>query len=238
MKGKHVLIVAIFASIVLIAVLSVYFFLRPARSQAPVWINATRLRLPEPRYESEVSVEEALLKRRSAREYARGSLTLQEVSQLLWAAQGITDPQGLRTAPSAGALYPLEVYLIVGEVEAVAPGVYKYVPDGHEIIRVLDGDKRVSLAEAALGQVWVRNAAVDIVIAAVYERTTRKYGERGIRYVHLEAGHAAQNICLQAVALNLGVVTVGAFYDEQVKTVLSLPGREQPLYIIPVGRKP
>ncbi|MEM3389547.1 MAG: SagB/ThcOx family dehydrogenase, partial [Thermoproteota archaeon] len=201
MKGKHVLIVVIFVSIVLIAALSVYFFLSPARSQAPVWINATRLRLPEPRYESEVSVEEALLKRRSVREYARSSLTLQEVSQLLWAAQGVTDPQGLRTAPSAGALYPLEVYLIVGEVESLAPGVYKYVPDGHEIIRVLDGDKRVSLAEAALGQAWVRNAAVDIVIASVYERTTRKYGERGIRYVHLEAGHAAQNICLQAVAL-------------------------------------
>ncbi|MEM3957269.1 MAG: SagB/ThcOx family dehydrogenase [Thermoproteota archaeon] len=238
MKGKHVLIVVIFVSIVLIAALSVYFFLSPARSQAPVWINATRLRLPEPRYESEVSVEEALLKRRSVREYARSSLTLQEVSQLLWAAQGVTDPQGLRTAPSAGALYPLEVYLIVGEVESLAPGVYKYVPDGHEIIRVLDGDKRVSLAEAALGQAWVRNAAIDIVIASVYERTTRKYGERGIRYVHLEAGHAAQNICLQAVALNLGVVTVGAFYDDQVKTVLSLPGGEQPLYIIPVGRKP
>ncbi|MEM2929538.1 MAG: SagB/ThcOx family dehydrogenase [Thermoproteota archaeon] len=238
MEGKHVLIVVIFASIILIAALSVYFFLRPARSQTPVWINATRLRLPEPRYESEVSVEEALLKRRSVREYARGSLTLQEVSQLLWAAQGVTDPQGLRTAPSAGALYPLEVYLVVGSVEGLAPGVYKYVPDGHEIIMVLDGDKRARLTDAALGQAWVGKAAVDIVITAVYERTTGKYGERGIRYVHLEAGHAAQNICLQATAMDLGVVTVGAFYDEQVKTVLSLPDEEQPLYIITIGRKP
>ncbi|MBO3832083.1 MAG: SagB/ThcOx family dehydrogenase [Candidatus Brockarchaeota archaeon] len=153
-------------------------------------------------------------------------------------AQGITDLQVLRTAPSAGALYPLEIYLVVGSVEGLAPGVYKYLPNGHEIIRILDGDKRVPLADAALDQAWVRNAAVNIVITAVYGRTTGKYGERWIRYVHFEAGHAAQNICLQAVALNLGLVTVGAFYDEQVKTVLSLPVEEQPLYIIPVGRKP
>ncbi len=149
MGGKRVLTVAIFVSIILIAALSPYFFLHPARSHAPVWINATRLRLPEPRYESEISVEEALLKRRSVREYASARLTLQEVSQLLWAAKGITDPQGLRTAPSAGALYPLEVYLIVGDVGDLAPGVYKYVSEGNEVIRVLDGDKRVSLAEAA-----------------------------------------------------------------------------------------
>lgn len=179
-----------------------------------------------------------MLKRRSVREYADGSLTLQEVSQLLWAAQGITDPQGLRTAPSAGALYPLEVYLVTGDVDGLAPGVYKYKPDGHEILRVLDDDREVSLASAASGQASVREAAINIVITAVYERTTVKYGERGVRYVHLEAGHVAQNIFLQATALNLGLVTVGAFSDEQVKNILSPPEDEQPLYIIPVGRKP
>jgi len=121
-------------------------------------------------------------------------------------------------------------------VQGLAPEVYKYLPDGHEITRILDGDKRAQLADAVLGQAWVREASADIVIAAVYERTIAKYGERGIRYVHLEAGHAAQNICLQATALNLGLITVVAFYDEQVVAVLILPEREQPLYIIPIGR--
>ncbi len=235
---KKVIVMVVMILLLVIPAVALYLFQHQAPGKTIVEINATRLKLPEPRYDGDVSVEEALLKRRSVREYATGYLTLQEVSQLLWAAQGITDPRGLRTAPSAGALYPLEVYLVVGGVENLAPGVYKYIPDGHEILRILDGDKRAELADAALGQASVREAAVDIVITAVYERTTVKYGERGVRYVHLEAGHAAQNICLEATALNLGLVTVGAFYDEQVQTVLSLPENEQPLYIIPVGRKP
>ena len=200
-------------------------------------VDKIRITLPEPRYDSNVSIEEALLNRRSIREYAGEPLMLQEVSQLLWAAQGITDSRGFRTAPSAGALYPLEVYVVVGDVESLTEGVYRYKPQEHELIKVLDGDKRVELAKAALGQAWVKEAAADIVITAVYERTTVKYGDRGIRYVHMEAGHAAQNLCLQATAMDLGTVTVGAFYDEQVKEVLSLPKDEQPLYIIPVGKK-
>ena len=200
-------------------------------------VDKIRIKLPGPRYDSDVSVEEALLKRRSIREYTGEPLTLQEVSQLLWAAQGITDPRGLRTSPSAGALYPLEVYVVVGDVENLAKGVYKYKPHEHEIIKVLDGDKREELAKAALGQAWVKEAAINIVITAVYARTTVKYGDRGIRYVHMEAGHAAQNLYLQATAMNLGTVTVGAFHDEQVKEVLNLPKDEQPLYILPVGKK-
>jgi len=195
------------------------------------------IELPEPRHFSGVSIEEALLKRRSTRDYTHDPLTLQEVSQLIWATQGITDPRGFRTAPSAGALYPLEIYVVVGDVENLAEGVYKYNPHKHELLKVLDGNKRSELAKAALDQAWVKEAAIDIVIAAVYERTTVKYGDRGIRYVHMEAGHAAQNLCLQATALDLGIVTVGAFYDEQVKEVLSLPGKEKPLYVIPIGRK-
>jgi SagB-type dehydrogenase family enzyme len=194
--------------------------------------------LPAPRLSGGVSLEETLLKRRSVREYASLALTPEEVSQLLWSAQGITAEWGARTAPSAGALYPLEVYLVVGNVEDVAAGVYKYRPEKHELVKVRDGDVREELTEAALRQGCVRNGAIDIVMAAVYERTTKKYGERGIRYVHMEAGHAAQNICLQATALNLGAVTVGAFYDEKVKLILSLPEDEVPLYIIPVGKKP
>jgi len=193
--------------------------------------------LPRPRYDSEISIEEALLRRRSVREYTGEPLSLQELSQLLWATQGITGPRGLRTAPSAGALYPLEIYVVVGNVEGLDVGVYKYRPHEHSIQKVLEGDSRSVLAEAALGQSWVGRAAVDIVITAVYERTTGKYGERGVRYVHMEVGHAAQNLCLQATALDLGAVAVGAFHDEKVEETLNLPEEEKPLYIIAVGRR-
>ena len=198
--------------------------------------QAKVINLPEPRYDSDVSIEQSLLNRRSIRSYTGEPLTLQEVSQLLWAAQGITDPRGFRTAPSAGALYPLELYLVVGDVDDLTSGVYRYEPDGHQLARIIDGDKRAELADAALAQPWVKEGAISIVFTAVYERTTIKYGERGIRYVQMEAGHAAQNLCLQATAMGLGVVTVGAFNDEEVTKLLNLPEDEQPLYIIPVGR--
>ena len=200
-------------------------------------VNDSRtITLPEPVYDSETSVEKALLERRSIRNYKGEALTLEELSQLLWAAQGTTDPSGKRTAPSAGALYPLEVYTVVGNVEGVTTGIYKYRPDSHTLVKVADGDQRIPLSQAALGQSSVRQGAIDIVITAVYERTTIKYGERGIRYVHLEAGHAAQNICLQAVVLKLGTVTVGAFDDGGVIEILGSPDDEEPLYILPVGR--
>jgi len=122
-------------------------------------------------------------------------------------------------------------------VQNLEEGVYRYEPLEHELVKVLDGEKRAELSRAALGQAWVKEAAIDIVFAGVYERTTVKYGERGVRYVHMEVGHAAQNLCLQATAMDLGIVTVGAFYDEQVKEVMNLPENEQPLYIVPIGRK-
>lgn len=208
----------------------------PGPTSTPTPAPVAPVPLPEPRLKSAVSLEETLLQRRSAREYADEALTLEEVSQLLWAAQGVTAEWGGRTAPSAGALYPLETYLVVGNVENLAPGVYKYKPERHELVKVKDDDVREELAEASLGQSWVKEGAIDIVIAAVYERTTRKYGDRGVRYVHMEAGHAAQNICLQATALDLGIVTVGAFHDEQVKNILGMARDETPLYVIPVGR--
>lgn len=194
------------------------------------------MKLPEPRFSSETSLEESLLKRRSVRTYSTQPLTLAEVSQLLWAAQGKTDPAGLRTAPSAGALYPLEVYVVAGSVRDLAPGVYRYLTQGHRLERMRGGDVRAALAEAALGQDYVENAPIDVIFTAVYERVTGKYGDRGVRYVDMEAGHAAQNLCLQAVALGLGAVTIGAFYDEQVREVIGAPGEEQPLYVIPVGK--
>jgi len=192
--------------------------------------------LPEPRFDSVASIEAVLMERRSIREYNGEALALQDVSQLLWSAQGITDPRGYRTAPSAGGLYPLEVYLVAGDVENLEDGVYKYWPQRHELVKLADGDKRKELSEASLGQTWVNEAAVNLVIVGVYERTTVKYGDRGIQYVHLEAGHAAQNVCLQATALKLGTVTIGAFHDELVQGVLGAPDNEKPLYVMPVGK--
>ncbi len=208
----------------------------PSGNSASPLENDMRITLPEPKYDSDISVEEAILNRRSIRDYTSQALTLPEVSQLLWAAQGITDPGGKRGAPSAGATYPLEIYIVVGDVEGVAEGIYRYNPHQNELIKVLDGEHRKALAGAALNQQFIAEAPLDIVITAIYERTTDRYGDRGIRYVHMEAGHAAQNVYLQAVALNLGTVVVGAFHDDQVTKIMALPDNEVPLYIMPVGR--
>lgn len=175
-----------------------------------------------------MSLEEVLEKRRSRRSYTPKQLTWDQISQLLWAGQGISG-RTYRTTPSAGALYPLEVYLVIDE------GVYHYKPEKHELERTLEGDVRCQLCRAALDQGFIEEAPVDIVIAAVYQRTERRYRERATRYVHIEVGHMAQNIHLQAVSLGLGSVPVGAFHDEQVQKALSLPKDEKPLYIIPVG---
>lgn len=169
----------------LAAVIMLFSFTGFALLQAGALIDtmseykAETIKLPEPAKVSSTSLEEALLKRRSVRSFKDSPLTITEVSQLLWAAQGITSPRGLRTAPSAGALYPLEVYVVAGNVDDLPYGVYNYRPVKHELVRVVKGDKRIELCDAALGQTSVRNAAAVIVFAAVYERTTRKYGDRG-----------------------------------------------------------
>ncbi len=185
--------------------------------------------LPKPRLQGELSLEEALARRRSVRSFTEEELTLEEISQLLWAAQGMTAAWGGRTAPSAGALYPLEVYV------ATASGLYHYAPQGHKVIVESQDDLRFKLWEAGLKQDAIRDAAAVFVITAVYERTAKKYGGRAERYVKLEAGHACQNILLQAVALHLGAVPIGAFYDDRVQAALSLPPDHEPLYLIPVG---
>ncbi len=194
------------------------------------------IKLPEPQYDSKVSIEKTLLKRRSVRNYLKVPLTLNEISQLLWAAQGMTSPSGYRTAPSAGALYPLEVYVVAGSVENLPIGIYKYKSSEHEIIKTGAGDLRAKLCQAALSQSSINNAPVVLVFCAVYKRTTKKYGERGIRYVHIEVGHAAQNVCLQAVALDLGALVIGAFQDNEVKQVMNIAADEHPLYILPIGK--
>jgi SagB-type dehydrogenase family enzyme len=198
--------------------------------------SKSTIELPKPKYDSNVSIEKALFERRSTREYKDQPLNLTDLSQLLWAAQGITDPKGLRTAPSAGALYPLKVYVVVGDVINISDGIYRYDPGEHVLLRIAEGDHRKELYEAALRQDSIRDGKMVIVLSAIYETTASKYGERGKIYVHMEAGHAAQNICLQAVSLNLGVVTVGAFSDEPVKEVMKMPMDETPLYLIPVGK--
>jgi SagB-type dehydrogenase family enzyme len=143
---------------------------------------------------------------------------------------------GKRTAPSAGALYPLEVYVVVGNVDGLSPGVYKYKPQTHQLFRVGVGDKRSELAAAAVGQKWIQSSPCVFVIGGNYSRTEVKYGERAARYVHIEVGHAVENMCLQAVALDLGTTMVGAFKDDDVRKVLGMPAEEQPLAIVPVGK--
>ena len=195
-----------------------------------------RIMLPQPIFVGQTSLEQALQARRSVREYQDQRLRLDELGQLLWAAQGITHPDGRRTAPSAGALYPLELRVIVGDVESLVPGIYQYSPLNHELKQIAIGDKRAALSRAALGQEAIEDASVVIAISAVYQRTTTKYGERGIRYTHMEVGAAAQNIYLQATALALGTVFIGAYHDEEVREILFLEQVEAPLGLMPVGR--
>jgi SagB-type dehydrogenase family enzyme len=190
------------------------------------------IKLPKPKNKSLFSLEEALNQRRSVRDYKKGSLSIDQISQLLWAASGVN--QYNRTFPSAGATYPLETYLVVGEVEGLGPGIYHYLPNPHSLEKTKDGDVRKELSQAALGQGMIEDAPVNIIIAADYSRTISYYGERGKRYVHMEAGHVGQNIHLQAVILNLGTVMVGAFRDERVQEVSGI--KEDPLYIIPIGK--
>ncbi|MCF8230841.1 MAG: SagB/ThcOx family dehydrogenase [Bacteroidales bacterium] len=199
--------------------------------------NEEVIRLPQPTTSGDLSVEAAISQRRSVRDFSDKPLSLDQLSQLLWAAQGITGPEGKkRAAPSAGALYPLELYVVAGSyVKDLEKGVYHYIPEGHKIERVKAKDLRADLSSAALNQEWVEEAPLSIVITGVYESTTRKYKHHGERYVHMEAGHIGENLALQAGSLGLGMVTVGAFQANQVQKVLNLPNDNQPLYIIPMG---
>lgn len=188
------------------------------------------IKLPPPKTTGKMSLEETILRRRSERSYSLAYLTTEQISQILWAAQGITENiWRFRSAPSAGATYPLEIYLVMPE------GVYHYLPENHSLELHLKGDKRASLTRAALGQAFISDAAIDILICADYEKTREKFGPRAERFVPLEAGHAAQNILLQAVALGLGSIPVGSFWDDVVIATLELPFGHEPLYIIPVG---
>ncbi len=193
-------------------------------------LNKKTIYLSPPQTKGEISLEETLQKRRSIRLYKDKDLTLEDISQLLWACQGITEPSfGGRTAPSAGALYPLELYLVN------KGGIFHYLPKDHSLEKINKEDVRKKLSKAALNQEFIANAPVSIIITAIYKRTSIKYGKRAERYVKLEAGHACQNLLLQIVALDLGGVPTGAFEDRKVQEVLSLPKDHEPLYIVPIG---
>jgi SagB-type dehydrogenase family enzyme len=201
--------------------------------------------LPSPSFEGTVSVEKAIARRRSHRSYIGISISAEDLSQILWAAYGITKPLsgyphtmgGLRTAPSAGALYPLQIYVLIGNVKGIEPGVYKYFSQGHKIVRVIDKDVRSQLCSAALNQSMIKTAPACIFYSADFSVTTQVYGNRGReRYVCIDLGHSAENVYLQVEALHLGTCAIGAFNDSEVRAVMQLPENEEPLYIMPIGR--
>jgi SagB-type dehydrogenase family enzyme len=193
------------------------------------------IKLPPPDTVGQVTVEQALWHRRSVRAFADESLSLKQVGQLLWAAQGLNAGSKRRTAPSAGATYPMEVYLVGGKVKDLKPGVYHYSIDSHSLVLMQTGDHRAELAEAALGQKYMSAAPVVLVLAADFSRTAQRYAERAPRYVYMEAGHVGENVHLQCEALGLGTVMIGAFQDDRVKKLLQM--EQDPLYIMPVGQK-
>jgi SagB-type dehydrogenase family enzyme len=192
--------------------------------------------LPAARTSGGATLAEVLAKRRSRRHFGGAALTLGELAQLLWAGQGITRTDGRRTAPSAGALYPMRLYAVAGAIAGVRQGLYRYRPDGHRLEACLAGDLRSALVSAAWQQDWMLDAAAILVIAAVPAVCAVKYGERADRYVLMEAGHIAENICLQAVALELAATPVGAYRDEQVSAALRLAADETACCLVPVGR--
>lgn len=191
------------------------------------------IKLPAPALKSNFSLEQALAERRSTRKFSDAPLSLQEISQLLWSAQGITDPKtGHRTAPSAMATYPLELYVAAVNVKDLPAGLYHYLPKEHALELVKPGDIRAELSV----QPVVKSAPVVFLFSAVHERTNRRGGDRAAAFVHYEVGHAAENLCLQATALHLGIVTVGGFDPAQVKKSIPLPEKEEAMYVLPVGK--
>jgi len=212
----------------------------------PLYSHGGLIPLPEPTRDGTVSVEAAIAGRRSVREFRPTLLDFQDLGQVLWAAQGVTQERpstedgtpepGLRAAPSAGALYPLEVYVVDGRVRGLPAGVYRYLPELHALEQISQGDEREAIWRAAGEQHALRDAPVTLVFAGVYERTTATYGERGRQYVHMEAGHAAENVYLQCEALGLGTVIIGSLDEEAVRDALRLPEGETPLCLMPVGQ--
>ena len=204
----------------------------PQTSQA----STSDVSLPSPVTEGRISLEKAVLLRKSTRDYSSEPISISQLSQILWSAQGVTH-DGLRTTPSAGALYPLEIFVVSKNegVKDLRPGIYHYEIGKHILFAVKTGDYSQELQSASLDQEAIGNAAATIVITAVFERTTAKYGQRGKQYVFQESGHVAQNIYLQAAALSLGAVVIGAFDDSRVRQVIGAGSDVTPVYVQPIG---
>lgn len=230
---------------VLIVFYVIFSLYVPQQDLEGVEVVGGELLLPLPKRISSITVEEAILLRKSVREWRDSPITIEQLSMILWASQGVVEEVDgwlRRASPSAGATYPLELYVVVGEKsvslsneEYVEAGVYKYDYKRHSLKLIKAGDFRSDLWKATLRQDWVKEAPVSLIICAVYERTTWRYGERGIRYVHIEVGHVGQNIYLMSTALGLGTVAVGAFHDDEVAKVVDARRDEHPLYVLPVG---
>ncbi len=247
---KYITVISVFALLGIIAL----FFRAASRSLTPA--SATEhhvsdeaakvlltkpgnmIKLPDVVTDGDMSLEKAIAMRRSVRTYADQPLTLFELSQLLWSAQGITNERGFRTAPSAGATFPLDMFAVVNNVESLDRGIYHYDPHGHRLEFLRAADVSEELFSACLSQSMIIEGGAVLVFAAVFERTTSRYGTRGERYVYNEIGHASQNVHLQAAALNLGTVVIGAYSDDRVEDILDLGDQYRVLYLMPAGKLP
>ncbi len=247
---KFITVISIFAFLGIAALL----FMVGSRSLTPVNSNIAAanekhakvlhnmvdnmMQLPEVVVDGQMSLEKAMSLRRSIRTYADEPLSLSDLSQLLWSAQGITNERGFRTAPSAGATFPLEMFVVANRVEGLSKGIYHYLPFDHELELIRTDDVLEPLFRACLSQSMILEAGATLVFAAVFERTTARYGNRGERYVFNEIGHASQNVHLQSAALDLGTVVIGAYRDDDVEDILQLGDQYRVLYLMPVGKLP
>ncbi len=217
------------------------FAILPPKKAAPQSVRqilGASMKLPKPNTKGQLTVEQAIQQRRTVRAYSQQLISLEGLSQLLWSAQGITGRRGLkRAAPSAGALYPMDLYAVVGHraVNQLEAGVYHYDPQEHGLTMVNKQDLRKVVARACLSQMWMASAPIHLVITAEYQRITGKYGQRGIRYAFIEAGHIGQNLFLQAEALGLKAGIVGAYHDEKLIEIMAIPRTHEPLLVMPIG---
>jgi SagB-type dehydrogenase family enzyme len=239
-KSQYVILTIILLLTLLVVYMVSTTSLKPVQRENQSRIVLGTFELPPATVTSNMSVDQAIRSRRSVRTYSTTSLTLQDVSQLLWASQGITDTdRNYRTAPSAGHVFPMEMYMVTGNnsVQGLGAGIYHYNPFNHTLEKIAEGDMRYNLSQAAHQQKWVETAPISLIITGNYQKMKEKYPDERIstRFVDIEAGHIGENIYLEAVAHGMGTVAIGSFYDDQMINLLKLPSTETPIYIYPVG---
>lgn len=239
-KSQYVLLAIILLLTFLVVYLVFSTSIKPVQTENQTRIILGSFDLPPATVSSDMSVDQAIKSRRSVRSFSATSLTLQDVSQLLWASQGITDSErNFRAAPSAGHVFPMEIYLVTGNnsIQGLEAGIYHYNPFNNTLEKIVEGDQRYNLSQAAHQQKWVENAPISLVVTGNYQKMKEKYPDERIstRFVDIEAGHIGENIYLEAVAHGMGTVAIGSFYDDQMINLLKLPSTETPIYIYPVG---